>query len=322
MVAAGFKAEDLADQLFDSLHQKLMKLPDETILYPGHGQGSLCGKKLCGSTVSTIGVQRESNQVLQIKDRAEFVKSITSNQAFAPKYFGMDAKINQQGAKHDIGELMEIVKPMELEEFKAAIESGEFNLLDSRDSFDFSDSFIPGFTNVCLDGKFATWSGILMDLSKPIIFVADDEEHEETIIRLARVGLDNIHGYLKGGMEAWEEKYDNTMSFKRYSAMKSLNLMLKDKFANVIDIRAEQELEAEGSIAGSEHFDLVNFMDEFETKFANKEEPILLFCKNGYRSATAISLLKNKGYGNIYDIRGGYESWKASGLPIDQDIEG
>src|SRR4029077_3163178 len=195
--------QQLAGLLYDSLHQKLLRLPDTTLVYPAHGAGSLCGRSMRAERSSTIGTERLTNYALQIKSREEFIRQLTENLPTRPEYFLEDAQINRAGAGA-LAALPEL-PPMSAPQLKDLLQQGVF-VLDVRPNADFAAAHIPGSINIALSGQFASWAGTIMGLSARPVLVADTpEQYEEAPVRLARVGIEDPRGFLQGGVTAWKQ---------------------------------------------------------------------------------------------------------------------
>ena len=320
LASFGFTQEELASQLYDSIYNKIMTLPDETIVYPGHGQGSLCGKKMNEETITTIGEQKRINYAFHVPTKELFIDIVTEGLTTAPNYFLRDATINKNGIEKNLSEIISEIKSVELKEFKSLAADRNFQLIDSRDSDEFAKSHIPGFMNFPLDGKFAMWTGILLDPDRPILLIAEEDEIEESVTRLSRVGLENVAAVLTGGIETWFQSELPKSEFTRVRTMQFKDMLSENDFDYLVDVRAKSELDTPGMLNGAIHLDLMNIFEELETKLPNKDAKILLYCRNGHRSATAASILLDKGYTNTSDMIGGIEAWKITGLPLSRTV--
>ncbi len=305
MASVGFKAEDLAGMLYDSLHAKLLTLPDETLVYPAHGAGSACGKNMSDERVSTIGEQKRYNYALKAGSREDFVRQV-SEQPEAPAYFARDAEMNRR-------EHATLVPPRPLalaaaEEFVA---KGAL-VLDTRDPADFAGAHWRGAVNVGIDGKFANWAGSVLDAKRTLVVVSDAGREAESVTRLARVGIDGVAGVLEGGMSALGSRPDLVARTPRLTA-RALSERLTGKDAPVVvDIRTDAE-RAGGFVAGSLHIPLAQWgkrMGEIPKKGA-----VALYCAGGYRSSIAASLLRASGREGVSDVIGGFGAWQEEGLP-------
>ncbi len=280
--------EELAGLMYQSLNGKLKKLPDDVIVYPAHGAGSSCGKNLGPERHSTIGEQKRSNYAMQDMGVEEFIKQVTDGMQPPPAYFFSDAKLNKQGYLALDTLIEKANQSLSLPLFEKAVEEGAV-IIDTRKPDDFEMGFIPGAINIGLNGQYAIWAATLLDLKQPLVIVAAEGTEEESIIRLARVGFENIQGYLLGGFEDWRK------------ADKPLDMVVSidaDEFAldvkhtpqmQMLDVRKLSEWEA-GHVKGSRFFPLQDLPEAF--KSLNKEEDYYVYCGGGYRSMVAISLLK------------------------------
>ena len=300
----------LAGMLYDSLHGKLLNLSDEVLVYPAHGAGSLCGRNMRAERVSTIGTERLTNYALQIKSREEFVKQLTNNLPARPAYFSQDAEINRTGATAlaDLPALRSI-EPAELKNILA--EGGI--ALDVRPGDQFAAGHVPGSVNIALSGQFASWAGALLGLAaRPVLIAESEEQVSEARMRLARVGLEESAGYLKGGVEAWKQAGLSLASLQQIS-VEALSHQLNDSALQVLDVRREPEWEA-GHIEGASWWPLDNF--KIAPPEIDHDLPIAVHCKSGYRSMIACSLLQRAGFQNVVNVAGGFDAWLQSKLPV------
>jgi hydroxyacylglutathione hydrolase len=295
--------QELAAMLYDSLHKKLLSLPDDVLVYPAHGAGSLCGRSMSNARFSTIGNERLTNYALQIASKVEFVRNLTENLPPRPEYFAQDAAINRNGAASIAG--LSQVAPISPADVKQAQAAGAI-VLDVRPGRMFADGHIPGAINIGFGGQLAMWAGIVLGLSTKVILVAEsDDQAIETRVRLARVGIENVAGYLCGGMTAWDEAGEAIESTEEISAGK---LRERQKDFQVLDVRRRSEWEG-GHIEGAVLYALDDFpraLPELE-----KDSSIAVHCKSGYRSMLAASLLQRAGFTNVTNVVGGYDAWLA-----------
>ncbi len=307
MASAGFRAEDLASLLYDSLHQKLLRLPDETLVYPGHGAGSMCGKSLGQDTVSTLGVQRRYNYALQPMSRAEFVELITSEQPEVPAYFSYDAELNRRERPTLDQALTRELRPLSLAEVLRAQREGA-QVLDVREPADFAAGHLAGSPHIGLGGKFATWAGILLAPDRPIVIVATPGLEQSAATRLGRIGFDSVMGYLEGGMEALRDRPDLVRRIDRITAP-ALRDLLGAAPLPVFDVRFEGEWRQE-AIPGTTNIPL----NQLRQRIAEipTDRPVVVYCQSGQRSSTAASLLAQAGYTQVLDLIGGIAAWKVS----------
>ena len=298
----------LAGMLYDSLHDKLLKLDDGVLVYPAHGAGSLCGRNMRAERVSTIGTERLTNYALQIKSREEFVKQLTSNLPARPEYFLQDAEINRAGAASlsDFSPL----RAIHADELKILLAEGGI-ALDVRTGEEFAEGHVPGSVNIPLSGQFASWAGALLGLeARPVLIVPSDDALAEARMRLSRVGLEQVLGYLEGGVAAWKEAGLGTETIPRMS-VEALNGKLKS--VQVLDVRREPEWEA-GHIDGAMWWPLDNF--KIAPPEIDRDATVAIHCKGGYRSMIACSLLQRAGFKNIVDVTGGFDAWQQAKLPV------
>ena len=296
--------KDLASMLYDSLRNKIMILNDDVIVYPGHGQGTSCGKDLSSETIGTLGDQKKTNYALRDKmTKEEFVKEVLNGLLDPPKYFPSNVELNKNGYLESQIILKESLNALDANKVEELIK--EVILLDVRNENDFAESHIPGSIFIGLDGRFAPWVGeLLEDIKKPIILLAPEGREEEAITRLSRVGFDNIKGYLKGGIKSWIELNKKTNSIANIKAQDFMSLNSKFDI-NILDVRSQNEY-LSGSVDGSLNIPLINLTDSLDKLNSNKRSYI--FCKGGYRSMIASSILNLKGINNITNIIGGYDS--------------
>jgi hydroxyacylglutathione hydrolase len=307
----------LAGMLYDSLHGKVLKLGDEVLVYPAHGAGSLCGRNMRAERVSTIGTERLTNYALQVKSREEFVKQLTSNLQARPEYFLQDAEINRTGASA-LSDLPAL-SPIEPAELKAVLAEGGL-ALDVRPGEQFAAGHVPGSVNIALSGQFASWAGALLGLAaRPVLIAESEEAVSEARMRLARVGLEDARGYLQGGVEAWG-KAGLPLAILPQISVDALNDQLQCSGLQVLDVRREPEWEA-GHIAGASWWPLDNF--KVAPPEIDRNVPIAVHCKGGYRSMIACSLLQRAGFQNVVNIVGGIDAWQHAKLPVvvDKPVE-
>jgi hydroxyacylglutathione hydrolase len=304
---------ELAGLLYDSLHQKLLTLEDDVLVYPAHGAGSLCGRNMRAERSSTIGTERLTNYALQIKSRNQFVKELTANLPARPQYFLQDAEINREGASalSDLPELTPI-PPLEL---KSMLDDGVV-ALDVRPGDEFARQHVPGSVNIALSGQFATWAGTVLGLSaRPVLIVNSPEQLSEARLRLARVGIEDARGYLNGGIEAWKQA-GLAVSELPQITVQSLHDRLQANGSQVLDVRREPEWNA-GHIEGAAWWPLDNF--KVSPPEIDRERPIAVHCKSGYRSMIACSLLQRAGFRNVSNVIGGFDAWQQTKLPVQTE---
>ena len=310
--ALGYSATELADLLYDSLHSKLLALPDETLVYPAHGAGSLCGKNLSAETVSTIGVQRQYNYALQPMSKTEFLDMVTAEQPEAPPYFTYDAILNTKEHATLEQTLDQVLKPLPLAELLARMASGA-QVLDVRDPAEFSAGHLAGSINIGLGGQFATWAGTVLDREQPILLVASPGLEKQATTRLGRIGFDHVGGYLDQGMAALESHPEHVARTPRIAATTLAEQMASAAVPLLLDIRAEKERK-DKFIEGSMHIPL-NRLKERVGELPS-DRPVVVHCAGGYRSSIAASILKRLGNSNVSELLGGIAAWEKSGLAV------
>jgi hydroxyacylglutathione hydrolase len=310
--ALGWSANDLGALLYDSLHSKLLALPDSSLVYPAHGAGSLCGKALSKETVSTIGEQRRTNYALQPLTKQAFIDLVTADQPDAPSYFTYDAVLNSRKRQTLTEALTWELRPMSLDDCLELQKHG-VQLLDTRDAGEFAAAHLRGAINIGLRGQYATWAGSLLDRERPIVIVADPGAEKEAALRLGRIGLDHVVGYLDGGMASAADRPDLVSETTRVSPERAAELVAANPVLKLIDVRAQGERAAK-SIERSVHIPLQRLVED--TRYLPKETPLLVHCAGGYRSSSAASLLQREGFTNVSELAGGLAAWEASGLPV------
>ena len=307
-LSKSYTPPQLAGMLYDSL-QKLMALPNEVQVYPAHGAGSLCGRNMRAERSSTIGTERLTNYALQIKDRDEFVRQMTSNLPARPDYFLEDAAINRAGATA-LADLPQLT-PISPADLKARLEQGRI-ALDVRPTDDFAAGHVPGSINIALSGQFASWAGAMLGLSsQPVLIAATEDQISEARMRLARVGIENLSGYLEGGVEAWKQSGFELVQMPQVT-VKELRERLDTGDVQVLDVRRQGEWDA-GHIEGADLYPL----DRFKAALPSLENAAAtaVHCKGGYRSMIAASLLQRAGH-NVINVIGGFDAWEKEKLPV------
>jgi hydroxyacylglutathione hydrolase len=299
----------LAGMLYDSLHGKLLTLPDNVLVYPAHGAGSLCGKNMRAERWSTIGTERLTNYALQIKSREEFVTQLTSNLPARPEYFLKDAEINRTGAVA-LAELPPL-RAIAASELNTMLSEGEI-ALDVRPGDEFAAGHVPGSVNIALSGQFASWAGTVLGLAAhPVLMAASDEQLAEARLRLARVGIEVLDGYLDGGVAAWKQA-GFPVNLISQMTPSQLDARLKAGGVQVLDVRREPEWDA-AHIADATWWPLDNF--RVSPPEMDRDAPIVVHCQGGYRSMIASSLLQRAGFKQIINLTGGFDAWQQGKLP-------
>ncbi|HEX6822062.1 MAG TPA: rhodanese-like domain-containing protein [Candidatus Sulfotelmatobacter sp.] len=300
----------LAGLLYDSLHTKLMTLPDQVLVYPAHGAGSLCGKNMRAERSSTIGAERLTNYALQITSREEFIRQLTSNLPARPEYFAKDAEINRTGAAA-LSDLP-AVPSISATELERMLKAGEV-AVDVRPMDEFAAGHVPGSVNIALGGQFASWAATVLGLaSHPVLITETDAQIEEARVRLARVGIEELDGYLAGGIAAWKRSGRPLAVVAQISAQE-LEQRLGAGKVQVLDVRREPEWDA-GHLEGATWWPLDNF--RVSPPEIDHEVPLAVHCKGGYRSMIAASLLQRAGFRNVINLIGGFDAWQQARLPF------
>lgn len=310
--ALGWSATDLGGLLFDSLHSKLLALPDPCLVYPAHGAGSLCGKALSKETVSTLGEQRRSNYALQPMSKEAFIKVVTADQPEAPAYFIYDAVLNSEERPTLDQALAREMNPLSLDGVLELQAQGA-QILDTRDATEFASAHLAGSINIGLIGQYATWAGTVLDRKHPIVIIADPGRENESALRLGRIGFDHVAGYLRDGLHSLKSRPDLTVTTDRLSAPFAAELLSSPQPPLAIDVRAARERDQK-YIAGSLGIPLNHLTENLEK--LPKDRPLLVYCAGGYRSSIAASLLQSRGSHRVSEIAGGIVAWEAANLPV------
>jgi hydroxyacylglutathione hydrolase len=314
-VALGWSANALGEMLYDSLRDKLLALPDQSLVYPAHGAGSLCGKALSKETFSTIGEQRRFNYALQPMSKAAFVDLVTADQPDAPSYFTYDAVLNSK-ERPTLDETLERVNPLTLDHVLALQSSAEAQILDTRDPAEFAAAHLAGSINIGLGGQYATWAGTVLTRDHPIVIIADPGREHEAATRLGRIGFDHVVGYLQDGLRGIESHPELTMSTERVSAPLAAERLAAKAGAHpplLVDVRAPREREPK-RIPDSVSIPLNHLRERLSELPADR--PLLVYCAGGYRSSIAASLLQRHGFRQVSEIAGGIVAWEAAKLPL------
>ncbi|MEO8217605.1 MAG: rhodanese-like domain-containing protein [Acidobacteriota bacterium] len=308
----GFTAEQMAGMLYHSLHDKLLLLDDSVEVYPAHGAGSACGRNISSERSSTVGEQRRTNYALRAMTEVDFVKLMTSNLSEPPIYFSRDAEINRRGARM----LEEIQVPaLSPREVRRRQEQGA-SILDVRESTAFANGHLSGSLNIGLNGQYASWSGNLLPASEPLILIADGhDEVDEAVLRLARVGLENVAGFLEGGIPAWDAAGLELETTPQISVDELHSQVTEDGARiQIIDVRAPGEY-ASGHVPGSKNIPLPQLEQQLTLLDRGKRTAVV--CASGYRSAAAASLLQRNGFRDLYNIIGGTSAWVSAGYTTE-----
>lgn len=317
-VVSELTEKKLAGHLYDSLRNKIMPLNDNLIVYPNHGAGSACGKKMSKETTDTLGNQKKTNYALRADmTKEEFMKELLDGLTTPPGYFPKNVLMNIRGYESFDKVKHNAENPLTLDEFEAVANVSQALILDTRNANDFAKGFIPNSINIGLDGNYAPWAGeLIKDIEQEILLVTDEGKEEEAITRLARVGYDHTIGYLKGGMESWISAGKEIDTTKRISA-KEFEKIFHQKTVKLIDVRKKSEYDSE-HVEGSIHIPL-NTLNESLSEIP-KQEPFVIFCAGGYRSMIASSILKQRGYDNFKDVIGGFKAIKETNVKISDYV--
>ena len=314
----GWTAQDLGAHLYDSLHEKLLPLPDETLVYPAHGAGSLCGKKLSTDTVSSLGDQRRLNYALQPMSKELFIGLVTADQPDAPAYFTFDAVLNTHERVTLDKNLEAVLQPVELDEVLRLGEAGA-QVLDIRDPGEYAKGHLAGSINIGLGGQYATWAGTVLDRTRPIVIIAEPGREQEAALRLGRIGFDHVRGYLRGGMQALAERPDLVWPTERVTAQMAADELASADPPLVLDIRNPREWQTK-HIARSVNIPLNHLQERIGE--VPRDRRIAVHCAGGYRSSIAASILHHYGITNLIELAGGLAAWDAAQLPVVEEKHG
>ena len=303
--------EDLAGFLYESLHNKIMPLPNDVIVYPAHGAGSACGKNMSKETFDTLGNQKATNYALKAATKEQFIKEVTDGLLAPPAYFPQNVAMNK-GAIPSLDTVKEKgLRALAPEEFELVAETEGALVLDTRGAQTFKDGFVPRSINIGIKGDFAPWVGTMIpDVKQALLLVTDAGAEDEVVTRLARVGYDNVFGYLKGGIAAWKGSGREVDSLESITADEFAERMKSGKL-NVYDVRKQSEWEAEH--LEDAQFASLQFLNDHLAEFS-RTEPNYIHCAGGYRSMIAASVLKARGYHNVIDIAGGFNAIQKTDL--------
>jgi glyoxylase-like metal-dependent hydrolase (beta-lactamase superfamily II)/rhodanese-related sulfurtransferase len=314
LASIGVTADELAAMLFHSLN-KLRDLPDSTLVYPAHGAGSMCGKNLSKETVSTIGEQKAFNYALQPMSFDDFKRLVTSDQPEAPDYFVYDAIKNRQERADLEATLRVSLNPLGIDEVMRLKSQGA-EVVDVREAADFEGAHLAGAINIGLKGKYATWCGSILSHEHPIVVVADPGSEEEAVMRLGRIGFDNVAGYLRDGMAAVESRPELIRVISRITAPALAGQLTESPKPFILDVRSEKEWQS-GHLACSHNIPLTHLRQRLSE--VPSDCPVVVHCEGGYRSAIGASLLAEAGRTNVHDLVGGIKAWIALKQPTEPD---
>ena len=308
----GWSAGDLGAHLYDSLHNKLLTLPDQTLVYPAHGAGSLCGKQLSSDTVSSVGDQRRLNYALQPMSKEEFIRLVTADQPDAPPYFTYDAILNTREHVTLDHNLKQALRPIDLAEVLRMGDAGA-QILDVRDPAEYATGHLAGSINIGLGGQYATWCGTVLDRTKPIVIIAEPGREQEAALRLGRIGFDHVKGYMRGGMELLAARPDLVWPTERLSAPLLAEQLAGANPPLLLDIRNPREWAAK-HIQGSVNVPLNHLQERIGE--IPRDRRIAVHCAGGYRSSIAAGILHQYGITNLIEMAGGLAAWDAAKLPV------
>ena len=316
-VALGWSASDLGSLLYESLHHKLLPLPDSALVYPAHGAGSLCGKAIGKETFSTIGEQRRSNYALQPMSKAAFVDLVTADQPDAPAYFTYDAVLNTRERPTLDQTLKRELNALSVEGV-LELQVGGLQIVDTRDFNTFAAVHLKGSLNIPLGGSYAGTAGTLLDAETPIVLITDTGAEHESALRLGRVGFDQVIGYLEGGLAALNGRPELLAFTERLAAPLAAERLAAPLSAAplLLDVRTPNERRTK-RIAGSVSIPLNRLPHQLGD--LPRDRPLLVHCAGGYRSSVAASLLQKAGFTQVNEIAGGLAAWESAGLPLERE---
>jgi hydroxyacylglutathione hydrolase len=308
----GWSANDLGAHLYHSLHNKLLTLPDETLVYPAHGAGSLCGKQLSSDTVSSLSDQRRLNYALQPMSKEEFIRLVTADQPDAPAYFTFDAILNTRERATLDSNLEQVLHPIDLDQVLRMGDAGA-QVLDVRDPAEYAKGHLAGSINIGLGGQYATWAGTVLDRAKPIVIIAEPGREQEAALRLGRIGFDHVKGYMNGGMAALSGRPDLVWPTERISAPMMAEELASADPPLLLDIRNPREWSSK-HIEGSLNIPLNHLQERIAEIPRNRR--IAVHCAGGYRSSIAAGILHQYGITHLIEMAGGLAAWDATKLPV------
>ena len=315
LFSGNLSKEELAGMMYDTLQNKIKPLNDNIIVYPAHGPGSSCGKALGPETFSTIGAQKAGNYALQEMTKGEFIKTVTSGLSTPPSYFPVNARINKEGYDSLDSVYEKGLQALSIVQFKEKVAADAW-ILDTRNSAIFTQGFVPESISIGLDGRFAEWAGTLIPTKQALVLVTDPGMEKESITRLARVGIDNILGYLEGGYEAWVNAGETIDLIIDIEPDELAMDIPHDNLLEVIDVRKPSEFDI-AHVKGAHNVPLDTLADPVNIAMIDDSNNLYIHCAGGYRSVIAASLLKRQGYHNLRNILGGFSKMKAEkGIPI------
>lgn len=309
---------ELASMLYDSLNNKIKPLSDDVLVYPAHGAGSSCGKNIGKETWSTLGQQKQTNYALQKMSREDFIKAVTDGLSAPPPYFFKDAMINKNGYDN-IDEVMNRnLKALSADDLKKEIASGAL-VLDTRDPDSFEKGFIKGAMNIGLGGQYAIWLGTLIDINQKLVIVADEGKESDSVLRAARVGFENIKGFLKGGIAAWTSAGNSVEKIQSITPQEFADRVKAGPSRAsgpemILDVRKPSEYET-AHVKGAQLLELASLSKDLNS--LDKKKTYLVHCAGGYRSMIASSILKANGFENPVNVYGGFNQIKNTSAPVE-----
>jgi rhodanese-related sulfurtransferase len=312
--AKGYTPQLMAGMMYESLHEKLLRLDDAVEVFPAHGAGSMCGRNLSTEKSSTIGHQRKFNYALQPMSKEQFIKLLTTDLPEAPAYFSKDAEINRTGAES----LKGLPTAAALTAAEVSKLSGDGSvILDVRDAADFGAGHVPGALNIGLGGQFASWAGSLIPMSAPIVIVAGSEEKvEEAQLRLARVGLENVQGYFAGGIETWKDEGLNLDMVPQISVSELKEMIDTRPELQIVDVRRPAEYEG-GHAPRAVTAPLAILRELLLELDLDTSKQTAVICAGGYRSSAGTSILQQLGFKNLLNVTGGTKAWIDAGYEVE-----
>ena len=305
----GVTSEELASDLYDSLHTKLMSLPDATRLWPGHGAGSSCGKNLSTNTSCSIGVQRETNYAVADMTKDEFVEVVTSGQTAPPAYFGFDAVLNRE--MRPILDEHQAPAPLELDEVVRLQADGAV-VLDTRGPEVFATGHLVGSVNIGLGGRYAEFAGGVLLPDMDIVLVGEPGTELEAKVRLARIGFDRVVGHLIDPERSLATAPEHVGQSSRFDVAAMVDAMASVDGLQVLDVRQPGETEG-GVVDGAVLIPLTKLRAEMDS--LDRGRPVAVYCAGGFRSSIAASLMKLHGFDDVTDLLGGWGAWTAAHTP-------
>jgi len=313
----GHTAEAMAATLYESLHDKLLKLDDAVEVFPAHGAGSMCGRNISKETSSTIGQQRKFNYALAAMPKDEFVRMMTTGMPAAPTYFSRDAEINRTGARPL--EALPRPEPLTPGAVETLVQRGAL-ALDVRAAADYGAGHIHGSLNIGLGGQFASWAGSLIAPETPLIIIAEDEpKAAEAALRLARVGLENVSGFLRGGMDAWLQAGRTTSTVEQISVAELRRRIQAEPDLQIVDVRRPAEYES--GHAPRARLAPLSELQANPLDWLDPARPVAVICAGGYRSSAAASLLESRGYRQLLNVTGGTSAYVEAGYPVEKESD-